>query len=231
MDKICCRTYVVAYLDLLGAKSKMQSDENDRYLNEIYSCLDSCLEKLNELDSIVKGKLHVKVFSDNILIAMKNESPDNMSYPSPFNFIGMYSSLIQRWFLSQNQLLRGAITQGDLFIDNNLIWGKALIQAYEMERDLAHYPRIIIDRALSPLCDDYIDSGQDYQLDVPILTRDFDGELFLDYLNYQKIDFIREQCEVSLLRIYNEIERASDDSVLQKLIWHRNYLQSVLSNE
>lgn len=45
-------------------------------------------------------------------------------------------------------LIRGAITFGKLYHNNGVIFGEALVNAYNMEKDKACYPRIIYDEAL-----------------------------------------------------------------------------------
>jgi hypothetical protein len=45
-------------------------------------------------------------------------------------------------------LIRGAITSGKLYHNNGVIFGEALVNAYNMEKDHACYPRIIYDEAL-----------------------------------------------------------------------------------
>lgn len=43
-------------------------------------------------------------------------------------------------------LLRGGISIGQLFIDDVMVWGEALLNAYYLEDKVANYPRIIIDK-------------------------------------------------------------------------------------
>lgn len=42
--------------------------------------------------------------------------------------------------------LRGGITIGELFIDNAVVWGTSLIEAYAIENNLANYPRVIVSK-------------------------------------------------------------------------------------
>jgi hypothetical protein len=50
-------------------------------------------------------------------------------------------------------LLRGGICVGDISMDpdprsDEIVFGPAMVRAYELERDAAVYPRIVIDREL-----------------------------------------------------------------------------------
>ena len=42
-------------------------------------------------------------------------------------------------------MLRGGVAIGQLYIDEVMVWGKALLTAYELEDKVANYPRVIID--------------------------------------------------------------------------------------
>jgi hypothetical protein len=57
-------------------------------------------------------------------------------------------------------LTRGAIVVGDLFHRDNVIFGPALLEAYQIESREAFYPRIIVsNKALEELADDVGDDG------------------------------------------------------------------------
>jgi hypothetical protein len=94
---------------------------------------------------------------------------------------------IQSRLAKDGTLIRGATTVGDIYVDERLIFGPALIRAYELERAVASYPRIILD---SRVFDRLADSPE---LRMPgvtdqikslrtVLARDNDGTWFVDYL-------------------------------------------------
>jgi hypothetical protein len=89
-------------------------------------------------------------------------------------------------------VVRGAIVCGDIWLDGSRIFGPALIRAYELERDQAIHPRVIIDPMLvealeiSGIIDDEVPDYEDLGIDHidlrQYLSRDRDGEVFVDYL-------------------------------------------------
>ena len=118
---------------------------------------------------------------------------------------------IQSHLAEDGILIRGATTVGDIYVDDRLIFGPALIRAYELESGVASYPRIILD---SRVFDQLTDSPE---LRMPgvadqmkslctVLARDNDGIWFVDYLQatmhelasqpaaYGK--FLRKHCDV-----------------------------------
>jgi hypothetical protein len=80
--------------------------------------------------------------------------------------------------------VRGGVSIGDLYMDNEIVFGKGLLEAYETEQTAARDPRIVISKSAV----DYIlqhfkfygspaDSPHD-----DVLLVDTDGELFVNYL-------------------------------------------------
>ena len=94
---------------------------------------------------------------------------------------------IQSQLAADGILIRGATTVGDIYIDERLIFGPALIRAYELERGVASYPRIILDsRVFGRLADspELCTPGVSDQMKSlrTVIARDGDGIWFVDYL-------------------------------------------------
>lgn len=94
---------------------------------------------------------------------------------------------IQSHLAEDGILIRGAMTVGDIYVDERLIFGPALIRAYELERGVASYPRIVMDsRVLDRLADlpELHTPGVADQMKSlhTVLARDNDGTWFVDYL-------------------------------------------------
>jgi hypothetical protein len=62
---------------------------------------------------------------------------------------------IQAELIADGVLLRGSITFGDIFIDDKMVFGPALIRAYELEDQVAIAPRVIVDPEVFPLLEKY----------------------------------------------------------------------------
>jgi len=48
--------------------------------------------------------------------------------------------------LKEGYFIRGALTKGKLYHDDTMVFGEALVRAYELENTVARYPRVIITR-------------------------------------------------------------------------------------
>jgi hypothetical protein len=66
--------------------------------------------------------------------------------PTPEGLLMLFGSLNQLTFglLQEGYFVRGAIVRGRLYHDNAIIFGDALIRAYDLETTVAKYPRIVV---------------------------------------------------------------------------------------
>ena len=215
--------YVVAFIDILGASKKIR-DNSEESLNIVHTVYEKALasrEQLYENNSIKKLKPLVKIFSDNIVIAVPTKENGDFS---AFISIAILSGLIQHEFLHYKYLVRGGIAIGDFFVDDTMLWGKALLDAYYIENNVSIYPRIVIHpETVAKL---HLATNEKRQ---KWIRQDTDGLFFVDYM--QKTAFNDNYTELLLYRI-NEceklLEEATDIKSKQKVLWHNTYLNSKL---
>jgi hypothetical protein len=126
----------VVFIDVLGFKNLVYTTSTE-LINSYYSFLLSKFQA-----AISKRNFDFLLISDSIVVYCNN---DIESLSELIKSI----SVLQAGLLSKGILVRGAISHGDLFVDkaNNIIVGKGLINAYQLETQ-AKYPRVIIDRSI-----------------------------------------------------------------------------------
>lgn len=137
--------YLVAYIDILGGKNLILNDKGNKNLNTVKEIYKFAMDSLTE--SSVKNatqNLKIKIFSDNIVVASKIKTVTlrqiTLSIVNFFRFIAYF----QRKALDKGILLRGGVSIGELYIQDDFVWGKALISAYEVEQQ-ANDPIIMIE--------------------------------------------------------------------------------------
>lgn len=219
-------TYAIAYLDFLGTTERMNGDkstESLNILNAVYTMLRLFCSTFEHHNMNI-GDFDLRIFSDNVVIAKKIQDV-NKSYVEDFADLLFATSIFQELSLSLFQWpLRGGIVVGELHINENLIWGQALVDAHNLEDKYAKYPRVVIDskiiHQLSAISG--IDSINQKIIDglpaSPILCDD-DGQYYLSYLEpkfvilntyhhlYDMRPELRSRDEASMIYIMNLITK------------------------
>jgi len=179
---------IVLFLDILGFKKiVLDTLERDKETNEIADKprnIKALYDTLSEMGNIagVNGddkSITVTQFSDSIVISFLDES--NSNAPKVFEII----LKIITHLISKSIICRGAISYGKFIHNSSILFGPALIDAYETESKAAMYPRVIMDRKIYDYSRIYQDkkSGElitseglsDY------LKLDLDGKYYIDY--------------------------------------------------
>lgn len=213
--------YIIAYIDFLGIKEKMKKDSSFESLQILKFLLSGTKKTAGYISDInIINDFDIKIFSDNIVIAQKvNEEKLNEQIISMVNLIGaiQFHSLMQFDFW-----LRGGITIGELFIDNSVVWGTGLIEAYNIENDLANYPRVIIADKLLRRFEDCEKKTLNL---FALIKKDFDGLWYVDFIlatpNLKMIPTISEFLGEKVILYSNEPDR-----VKQKINWMITYFNS-----
>jgi len=224
-------TYIIAYLDLLGSKERIENDPNGEHLNAINSLYDNALKFINSLcDGANIQGIKVKIFSDNIVIA-KKISAENPIITESYNIVALFVAIFQILaFATAKWLIRGCISIGDLYIDERLIWGKALVRAHNLEENIAIYPRVIIDQKLLRMM--RVTSGE--KRDKYYINTDVDGIFYLGYLEVLHA-FPKELKNIGdeVISTYEKKLPTlipSNEKIWQKYYWTANYFAKVTNN-
>jgi hypothetical protein len=165
---------VIAFIDVLGAK-ELISDEKQkvRFLNMVLEFsrevregrseeksvpnsdrwfplnLRGIAEIIDNGNTVYHEDFDVAAFSDHIVISFRYKQDDLL----PKKIRALFRE-VQRFCngaFSQGILLRGAITNGELYHKGSVIAGDALVTAYTLEEKCAIYPRIIITGDILPI--------------------------------------------------------------------------------
>lgn len=198
----------IATLDLLGMRNAICKDIDNVHLNHIWNIYRSWL-KIKEND-FEFGHLKTKIFSDNIAIVIEESSYNALSH------LLEYVAYMSEHFLTCGYKIRGAITKGQVYIDDTLIWGEGLVKAYILESKEAKYPRVIIDNEIvSDIPDRMMNEVIQYKNDF----------YYVDYLRWygKNHSGYLETIEkgMKLLESEKDIE---DPKVLEKNEWLLAYL-------
>lgn len=220
-----------AYLDILGFKEKIESDDRSyfaKYLQTLNSELQNIDKKYDYFDES-RRRFEIKIFTDNFVIGQPwgNEHGEiELSYL--FDIL----SLMQLNFAKSDVFIRGAISISDLFMNENVVLGPALIEAYNLESKYALYPRIIISESVNEVIKKHFTyyAEPNHSPQNKILLKDIDGKIFLNYLyclfydNGFTISEIRKELKLHKTIIQDNLTKYENNyKVFDKYAWSANY--------
>lgn len=239
--------HFVAFIDILGFT---------KYVMDNALSPDKPLEFLKKFIDIPKKfqkpiqNLKVTIFSDNIIASMltkENSQPPDYELKI-WDFI-TYVNYLQLYITTSLRILpiRGGVTYGDFYHDgSDLLFGEAMIEAYDLERLHAFFPRIVVkSKFLDPI--KYLSAHERFSSIESSLVKfpnyepdkllrhypvkyDFDGVLFCNYLSalYLATSNMWSRYSEDALNKHKEfilenLQNSEDLNVSRKYIWMKNY--------
>ncbi|MFP7473406.1 hypothetical protein SFC55_20575 [Niallia taxi] len=225
---------VVCFIDILGFQSlgleAIKNGKGNEFLRDIHSSLTKAKISITSYE-LLPAK--VKVFTDNVVIGWPIMGDGEGELGSTFLNLSEY----QLSLALDGYFIRGGISVGEHFMDEETVFGPELIKSYELESNVAVYPRVILSAESKKNVKQFAKFYGD-QKDSPFYTEvleDLDGEWFLNYL-YILIDrFEDEIAENDYTALYTYLERhkqrieesllkyAGNYKLLKKYAWIANY--------
>ena len=226
---------VVAFIDLLGFRSIIKGG-NDQRQQEILMLLQSLAEASGEfkLDTIYEDdnrreislKPAISSFSDCVVFSFPIKICASEFQTRPLAPVIHYLAHdIARIFsraIKFGCLVRGAVTIGQLHHSNGVVFGSALVDAYEHETKYARFPRVILsERAAERI-------GEAYFLKV-----DSDGFTYIDFVeaSYQQargdrgwIGSVRDRCRMEI----ETLSKCENAAGLQYWRWFQNFFEHLV---
>lgn len=216
-------TYIVAYIDFLGMTNRIKGTDRLLVMNKLYNLYAFSIKLTKDIEIEENQDIRFKIFSDNIIIT-KSLSTETEQRKRDIRSLLMCAGYFQELTVSDSVgwLLRGGISMGQLFIDDVMVWGDALLKAYYFEDKIANYPRIIIDKNV-------VDEITDNKQLNEYLRQDFDNLYFLNFLN--DCHFCGEMLMSGFRIMQDEVGNSIDERTYQKFSWHMNFVNSELDRK
>jgi hypothetical protein len=189
------RNSVVAWLDILGFEGSITEARAHGTELQLVETLAHALKRLvAELrPAAARAGVEyppawvVKGFTDNFVVGFPlRPRAAEMSTEGEIE-LGMIVGRIGQFqlaFALEGFFLRGGITIGPLYMDENLVYGSALIEAIEAEKRRARDPRVILTESARAVIDETNARWpEELTPDAAFLWQDSDGEVFVNYLS------------------------------------------------
>ena len=173
-----------AFLDVLGFSERIRESYKDKatangLLQEFHSIFSKRIDRIKS--EVNQSLLYFKSFSDNVLLAHPRFSDD---MESEFGFILWSISEYQFEMALKGFFIRGGLSVGPLFVDDNSVYGTALIDAYELESKVAVNPIVVLCDKTMKLVDKHLTYYHgEWAPQVSQVLVNSDGRYFINYLD------------------------------------------------
>ena len=189
------RRSVFAYVDILGYRDLIEASrppgDQQGLLERLHGALSSGRKWLDDGDApeppgpaVGMDRSALKAFTDNIAIGWpiagaRRDGEGELG--AAFGDLAWF----QLTMVNEGFFVRGAVSVGDVYVDDIAVFGEALMEAYRGESELARDPRIILTESACR----HVRAHVGYywpRHEAPqnrVLIRDTDGQWFLNYLD------------------------------------------------
>lgn len=226
---------IVAFVDILGFSNLIKEydkEHKQEILVDLHEAVHSSVSVLQHSfppsnnfsrEWVVDKYLEVKLFSDCLCIStpVKHESLDFYYH---FRFFYMYLATYQLALMEKGYFVRGGVTIGSYYSDPLMIFSGGLIDAYELEKDYAHTPRILVaDKLLNRLrpfmlTDNQISINRMFAVDID------DNRVFINPFNNIRVtvadadknvaDIIKKMGIEGISDTFEDLERSKMEQTL-----------------
>lgn len=224
------RRCAVLFLDLLGVREMSGSSEARKHLRAIEQAISGSYGDFLRADSPWPAAF----FSDTLVLAAPILSKPE-EHAAISGLLGQAARL-QLELIGQGFFARGGLAIGQFHIHNGLIFGPALVGAYELESTHAVHPRVILDRDAERCQREGLDPAvpPEAQTQATLLHCDDDGWTFINYLGvlFDEPDDPRPRLVAHRDILINRLAAHSGRRRLwEKYRWAAEYHNSIVSSE
>lgn len=175
---------VVLYFDLLGVGAMARGSAAGKELRKFDELIRDALPYsigAAAAEAASQGASSAAVFSDSVVqtIPVASELPP----AAPIFQLVLEVSQSQTELALREHFARGAITLDDFHAYDGLLFGPALVEAAQLEQEVAVVPRIVLSSKVCATLLTHAQAGEEsaFYGEVPVLV-DEDGVAFVDYL-------------------------------------------------
>jgi hypothetical protein len=214
---------VILLLDVLGFRELATGKEAQANLESLHSALADVHDFSTD---------DVKIYSDNALVcwSVREGRGEPIASEGPLGSSLLDAARFQFELTRRGFYTRGAITVGDIYMDEHLVFGPGLIDAYDLETKVAVHPRVVLSGGAVSLARQHLSMyalGSDSPHHWYILWGS-DGRFFLNYLGWLFEDDREELIYQELLKhrdgVVTNLEKyAARPAIWEKYRWLASY--------
>ncbi len=177
---------IVCFLDILAFKKQILSsvDKDGTDSTKMIADIVNMLSGIRDILDIDKAEerpgTEITQFSDSVVISFPENTESGVFY------VLLYIMWVQIYLVHQGFLCRGGIAHGKLIHTSKLLFGPAFLDAYDLELNVAVYPRVILAKSI---IEAGVKAHASYNLPkheeksiMSLLEQDCDGMYYINYI-------------------------------------------------
>ncbi|WP_172580789.1 hypothetical protein [Vibrio harveyi] len=233
----------VCHVDMLGysqlCQNAIDSNSSDQFLNKIRTALNSAYARVRERARSFgeENFFEIKVFTDNIVVGYPIVNFERTLGEGELGHIFDVLSEFQLGLAMEGFLVRGGIAFGQHYMDDDIVFGNALIEAVKQDKN-GGAPKVTLAPSTIELLRRHLGFYGDLRWAPQTydLLQETDGSIFINYLQNAFIAFpeggiffeVFEKHKTTVVAGLNEYR--SVPSVKAKYEWAARYHNSVIDN-
>jgi hypothetical protein len=244
-DKMETRESLTAFIDILGFSQilKNKSANSKLELEFLHDFSKKTDLAYSAISNIVKRKIktgeeaHIlesysmRRFTDNILIGCPIVKKSKLRGKFELDTILLNISTYQFLMAANGYFTRGGLSIGNLYMDENTIFGYPIVEAYKIESEVALNPRIVLSADVMKLILTVFkekSEQENFYFHNQILL-DEDGNFFVNYLSSSIFEENDEAEAIQLIENYKEniikgmADNRKNERVHSKYVWLARY--------
>lgn len=223
---------MVCAIDILGFSQMIVDSCREGYGDKLLKEINYLINKNKQCitpNKYSKGK--IKIFTDNMVVAYPIKDDGEQELGEILENVAEYQFNLSL----EGLFVRGGVSVGDFYINEDIVFGPALLDAHNTESKIACYPRIVLDEKTVRMLQKHI-NYYDVAPQKNKILIDSDGQWFINYLNTifkyytecnNDYEFERVQHEL-LFRHKKKLEELlskykTNIVVWDKYVWTANY--------
>jgi hypothetical protein len=231
------RRSIFTFIDILGFSQIVEKTEDPQKIKDMLELLREEARPESEMAKLME--LSFLTFSDSTIRSVPIESEANKKYRDGILWQEINSLVhLQFAMVRHGHFIRGGMTIGDIFIDDTMVYGPAIVKAHTLENEFAVYPRIVIDPLVlttfesDPLVRAH-EIEDEWEFIRAFIRKDSDGLYFIDYLGGIMTELDEEGMEFDWLRDHRRIVTTSAKAfsslskIGAKYLWLATYHNNV----
>ena len=225
------QTRYVSFIDILGFTDKIAKLEENHELfeqiiniNNIFGQMAQEAQQTGaQLQADAAAAVSWSAFSDTIVISV----PETKS-----KLADLYTAVVGTLRLCQRlleigALTRGGLAKGKLYHKEGVLFGRGMIDAYCLEKDVSKVPRIVVNPDVATEWKETFGNPKGFVALKDMIRQDQDGVWFIDLFHFLEGDFIDKgtynffcRSGVVLKRLLNENDVGLSE--WSKVVWLTN---------